>query len=122
MGLFNDNFKHGQAQFTVNTEDFAWVNLSDVIKENGHKTLTVQKVFIIVPKKGKSKGKEKPVLVADNHLIYIPDHCLADVKKILANDDYINAINEGHCGFQTSEYEDTKYDNGTCYSGQFVDI
>ena len=121
MGLFNDNFQHGN-KFTVDTTDFPWVNLSDIIEENGHKTLKVQKVFILVPTKGKGKGKEKPVLVADNHIIWLPEHCLADVKKILESNEYIEAINNGLCGFETSEYEDTKYDNGTCYSGSFVDI
>lgn len=120
--MFNENFNHNKVTFTVNTEGFPWVNLSDIIKENGHKVLKVQKVFVLIPKNGKSKNKEKPVLVADNHLIYLPDHCLSDVKKILDNDEYIIAINEGKCGFQTSEYEDTKYDNGICYSGSFVDI
>ena len=120
--MFNEDFNHNKVQFTVNTDNFPWVNLSDIIEENGHKVLKVQKVFIVKPTKGKSKGKEKPVLVADDHIIWIPEHCLSDVKKILSNDDYITAINDGKCGFQTSEYEDTKYDNGTCYSGTFIDI
>lgn len=119
--MFNENFKHGQ-KFTVDTEDFPWVNLSDLIKENGHKVLKVQKVFTLTPSKGRGKGKEKPVLVADNHIIWLPEHCLSDVKKILDNDEFIKAINEGKCGFQTSEYEDTQYGNGICYSGSFVDI
>lgn len=120
--MFNEDFKHGSVLFNVNTENMPWVNLSDIIKENGHKVLKVQKVFTVVPTKGRSKGKEKPVLVADNHIIWLPEHCLSDVQKILSNDEYIIAINEGKCGFQTSEYEDTRYDNGTCYSGKFVDI
>lgn len=119
--MFNENFKHG-AKFTVDTEGWPWVNLSDVVKENGHRVLTVKKVFILIPKKGKSKGKEKPALAADGNLIFLPDHCLADVKKILDNDEYIKAINDGRCGFATSEYEDTNYGNGICYSGSFVDI
>jgi hypothetical protein len=120
--MFNEDFKHGSAQFTVNTDGFEWVNLSDIIKTKGHSVLKVQKVFIVTPTKGKSKGKEKPVLVADNVIIWLPEHCLDDVKKILSNDEYIIAINNGKCGFQTTEYEDTKYDNGTCFSGHFVDI
>lgn len=120
--MFNEDFKHNAATFNVNTDGFEWVNLSDVIKSKGHCTLKVQKVFTVTPTKGRSKGKEKPVLVADNMIIWLPEHCIDDVKKILSNDIYINAINEGKCGFATSEYEDTKYDNGTCYSGSFVDI
>ena len=119
--MFNEAFSHG-SKFTVNTDGFPFVNLSDVIKENGHKTLTVQKVFIMIPKNGASKGKEKAVLVADNHCIYLPDHCISDVKKILDNDEYIEAINNGLCGFATSEYEATNYGGKICYSGSFVDI
>ena len=119
--MFNENFTHGD-KFTINTDGFVWVNLSDLIKADGHKTFVVQKVFTLEPKKGRGKGKEKPVMVADNKFIWLPEHCLSDVKKILANDEYINAINEGKCGFKTSEYEDTQYGNGTCYSGSFIDI
>ncbi|MBO7732969.1 MAG: hypothetical protein J6S67_10460 [Methanobrevibacter sp.] len=120
--MFNENFNHDKVKFTVDTENWPWVNLSDIIKENGHRVLPVQKVFVFVPKKGKSKGKEKPAMASEGHLIFLPDHILSDVKKILDNDEFITAINEGKCGFQTSEYEDTKYDNGICYSGSFIDI
>jgi len=119
--MFNENFKHGD-KFKVNTHGFEWFNLSDLIKADGHKTFVVQKVFTVVPKQGRGKGKKKPAMVADNKLIWLPEHCLGDVEKILANDEFINAINEGKCGFETSEYEDTQYGNGTCYSGTFIDI
>ncbi len=121
MGLFNDKFQHGN-KFTVDTTDFPGVNLSEIIAENGHKTLKVQKVFTVVPTKGSGKGKEKPVLVADNHIIWLPEHCLSDVTKLLESKEYIDAINAGKCGFTTSEYEDEKHGQGTCYSGTFVDI
>lgn len=119
--MFNENFNHSDP-FTVNTKDFPFVNLSDLIKENGHRTYKVQKVFTLEPKKGRSKGKEVPVIVMENHCVYVPMHLLGDIKKILANQDYIQAINNGACGFATSEYEDQQYGNGTCYSGNFVDI
>lgn len=119
--MFNEEFQHGD-KFTVNTKGFEWFNISDLIKESGHTTFTVQKVFVVVPKKGKSKGKDKPAMAADNKLIWLPDHLLNDVKKILAHDEYIQAINEGKCGFKTSEYIDTQFDNGICYSGNFIDI
>ena len=47
---------------------------------------------------------------------------LKDIEKLLSKDEYIQAVNEGKCGFQITTYEDTEYGNGTCYSGVFVDI
>ena len=117
MGLFNDNFKHGKT-FNVNADDFPFVNLKELIEENGHQTLKVDGVFTYEGK----KGKKRAVLIASGHKINLPDHCLKDIEKILANQEYINAINAGKCGFATSEYEDTNFGNGTCYSGQFVDL
>lgn len=119
--MFNEDFAHGSV-FTVDSDDFPFVTLKEVITENGHRTLKVQGCFTYTATKGKGKGKERAVVVADGMKINVPDHCLNDVKKILSNQMYIDAINAGKCGFKTSEYEDTNFGNGTCYSGTFVDI
>ena len=117
--MFNENFKHGKT-FTVDSDSFPFVNLKEVAEENGvGKILKVQGAFIFEEKK---KKKERPVLIAEGLKINLPDHCLKDIKKLLGNDEYIEAVNAGHCGFQISSYEDTAYGNGTCYSGTFVDI
>ena len=115
--MFNEEFSH-EAKFRVNSKDFPFVNLGDVIKKNGHRTLRVQGMFTF---KGK-KGKDRPVLIADGMKINLPDHCLKDVQKIMANSVYVQAVNEGKCGFKTTEYVDENYGNGTCYSGIFIDI
>lgn len=116
--MFNENFKHGKT-FTVDSDSFPFVNLKEVAEENGvGKILKVQGAFTF---KGKNK-KERPVLIAEGLKINLPDHCLGDIQKLLSNDEYIEAVNAGHCGFQISSYEDTAYGNGTCYSGSFVDI
>lgn len=114
--MFNENFSHGST-FKVNADAFPFVSLKELVQENGHRTLKVDGVFTFFDR----HGKERPVLIAEGHRINLPDHCLNDVKKILASSEYITAINNGACGFKTSEYEDTKFNNGTCYSGVFVD-
>ena len=116
--MFNEDFKHGKL-FNVDSKDFPFVELRDIVKENGHTVLKVQGVFVYHLAK---KNKDRPCLIADSHCISLPDHCMEDVRKILSNTDYIDAINAGKCGFQTSEYEDLKNGNGTCYSGSFIDI
>ena len=45
-----------------------------------------------------------------------------DVQKIMDNPEYVQAVNNGKCGFKTTEYQDENYGNGICYSGVFVDI
>ena len=115
--MFNENFKHGTT-FTVNSDSFPFVNLKEVAQENGLKVLKVQGAFTFQSK----KGKERPVLIADNLKINLPDHCLNDIKKLLSNDEYIQAVNDGKCGFQITSYEDTEYGHGICYSGTFCDI
>ena len=118
MGHFSSNYSHGRL-FNVDASDFPFCELSEVVKENGHKILKVQGVFTYVIKK---KNKTRPCLIADSHKINLPDHLLKEVEKILSDDEAIRLINEGKCGFQTKEYVDDKNGNGTCYSGSFVDI
>ena len=67
--MFNEKFGP-KASFTTDFKEFPFVNLSDVIKENGHKTLKVQAVYTFKPKKGDNAGKDVPVLVADGLNIY----------------------------------------------------
>ena len=115
--MFNEDFKHGKT-FTVNSDDFPFVTLKEVAEENGiDKILKVQGAFTF---EGKKK-KLRPVLIADGHKINLPDYMLKDIQKLLSKDEYIEAVNQGKCGFKITTYEDEQYGNGTCYSGQFVD-
>jgi len=116
--MFNENFKHGKT-FKVDSDNFPFVTLKEIVEENGmDKILKVQGAFTF---EGKKK-KLRPVLIADNLKINLPDHMLKDIQKLLSRDEYIQAVNEGKCGFQITTYEDEQYGNGTCYSGIFVDI
>lgn len=117
MGYFSTNYAHGK-KFNVNSDNFPFCELSELVKENGHKTLTVQGLFTYKTK----KGKMRPCLIADSHKINLPDHMLKEVEEIIDDPEAVDLINAGKCGFKTSEYEDTKNGNGTCYSGNFVDI
>ena len=117
MGYFSTNYSHGK-KFNIDSTNFPFVKLSEIVKENGHKVLTVQGLFTYTTK----KNKTRPCLIADSHKINLPDHMLKEVEKLLNDQEAIDLINNGKCGFKTSEYEDTKNGNGTCHSGSFVDI
>ena len=112
--MFNEEFKHGKT-FNVNADDFPFTTLDEVIAENGHQTFVVNGVFTY-----KAKYGVRPVLIAKGMKIHLPDHCLKDVEKILANAQFCEAINQGKCGFKTTTYEDK---NGKVRnSGLFIDI
>ena len=114
MGHFSEKYSHGK-KFKINADDFPFCDLKEVIQENGHRTLKVAGVFTYEAKYGR-----RPVLIAEGHKINLPDHCMKDVETILFDQEAIDAINNGKCGFKTSEYTDKK---GTVrYSGTFVDI
>lgn len=117
MGHFSNNYSHGQ-KFNVDSTNFPFCELSELIKENGHKILKVQGAFTYTTK----KNKTRPCLIADSHKVNLPDHMLKEIQQLLDDSEAISLINAGKCGFQTTEYEDTKNGNGTCYSGHFVDI
>lgn len=119
--MFNEKFGT-HANFTTDFKEFPFVNLSDVIKENGHKTLKVQAVYTFKPKNGDNAGNTVPVLVADGLNIYIPTYLLETVNIIRSNADMVEAINNGKCGFKTREWIDTKRGNKTRYTGDFIDI
>lgn len=119
--MFNE--KYGpKGSFTVDFKDFPFVNLSDIVKENGHKTLKVQAVYTFKPKNGDNAGNDVPVLVADGLNIYIPTYLLEQVNEIRSNAEMVEAINNGKCGFTTREWIDTKRGNKVRYTGNFVDI
>ena len=120
--MFNETFSSNQAQFTVNFKDFPFVNLSEIIEQNGHRTLKVDAVYTFKPKKGDNAGNDVPVLVAEGHNIYIPTYQVDIVKQIRSNAEMVQAINEGKCGYETREWIDEKHGNKTRYSGNFVDI
>lgn len=114
--MFNENFSHATKKFTFDSKNLAFTTLDEVIKENGNKTLTVRSMFI----DKKAKFGPRPAIITDSLIIYLPDHCMEDVKKIMANDEYIEAVNAGKCGFTTRQYTDK---NGKVRNtGNFCDI
>lgn len=112
--MFNEDFKHGK-KFNINSDDFEFTTLDDYIKQHGNCTLTVLGMFTY-----KAKFGVRPVLIADNLKINLPDHLLSDVEKIMYNDTYVAAVNAGKCGFKTSQYTDKNGKERN--SGSFVDI
>ena len=78
MGHFFSKYSHGN-KFKVDSTDFPFCELSELVKENGHKILKVQGAFTYKTK----KNKTRPCLIADSHKINLPDHMLKEIEKML---------------------------------------
>lgn len=112
--MFNERFSHGK-KFKINSDNFPFTTLDEVVNENGNKVIPVCGLFTYDAKYGK-----RPVLVSNTLKINLPDHCLSDVEAIINDSELVEAINNGKCGFKPSQYEDK---NGkTRNSGSFIDI
>lgn len=115
--MFNENFSH-EKKFTYNSDGLPFCSLKELVTENGmDKIYAVHEVFVYDAKLG-----ERAAMVTDGLIVNLPNHMISDVKKILAKQEYIDAINAGKCGFKPSTYEDKKFNSGICYSGTFVDV
>ena len=113
--MFNENFSHGK-KFNFNSDGLIFITLDQYVKDFGNKSFTVREVFI----NPKSKFGPRACVVSDTHKINLPKHFNSDVEKITNNQQFIDAINNGKCGFQPEQYTDRT--GVVRNSGKFIDI
>lgn len=70
----------------------------------------------------KGKFGEEPNAIIDKAVVNLPKHLLGDVKDMMNDTEFVDAVNEGKVGFKVRTYEDTTYGKGTCYSVEWVDL
>lgn len=102
--------------FNYDSSNNEFISLKDYQSKNGSKII-VRGMFTYEGKKG-----ERAAIVTDGYNVNVPEHINADVKSIMSAPDEVAAVNAGKCGFEITTYEDNKYGNGICYSGNFYDI
>lgn len=110
------NKNHGANQFNVNAKDFDYINLKTLYIKDGENT-SYKVLSVYINEKGRF-GAE-PLAVIDGFKVNLPKHLLKDVQMILDNEDMIQAINEGHLGFQIEPYENAR---GKFYSVRWVEL
>ena len=110
------NKNHGERPFKVNAKDFDYINLKTLYIKDGENT-SYKVLGVYINEKGKF-GAE-PLAIIDGFKVNLPKHLLKDVQMILDNEDMIQAINEGHLGFQIEPYENAR---GHFYSVRWVEL
>lgn len=113
--MFNEKYSH-EKKFNYDSSNCTFIELKEYATTMKVDRFIVRGMFTYQGKKG-----ERAAVVTDGYLVNVPTHLNEDVKSILSNGDEIEAINNGKCAFKITTYEDTKFGNGICYSGSFVD-
>lgn len=113
--MFTEEFSHGTS-FKFDSSELPFTTLDEFVKENGNKQIEVKAVFI----NKKAKHGPRPCIVCSTLKIYVPEHIIKDIEKILSRPDMIEAINNGKCGFLPRQYVDK---SGVIRNtGNFIDI
>lgn len=112
--MFNEKYSHGK-KFDFDSSKNEFINLKDYAASHGMR-FVVKGMFTYEGKKG-----TRAALVTDGFNVNIPEHLNKDVESIMNTPEEVEAVNAGKCAFLITTYNDEKYGNGTCYSGQFVD-
>lgn len=99
--------------FSVDSKDFEIKKLNDL--ELG-KEYPVKGVYIL-SKRGKMRN-DMPNVISDGFIVNAPYHMIDDVRDIMANDEYIDQIENGGLYFSIYEYTN---DEGSFRSINWID-
>ena len=117
MSKFASKYNKG-GKFNINTSDFNYERIKDLYNNNGEEYGDPLTAIYI---NNKSKFGDSPVFATDNFFVNIPEYMLDVSYEILADDESIDAINNGEVGFTIYTYTDKKF-NKECFGVKFVDI
>ena len=122
MGLMS-KFNNANAFMEIDTTDFNYVSLKDLLDEMGNKAYTIMGLFV----NGKGKFGDEAVAIGDHILINLPHYVVDDVKEMLQDSVVIDAIKQGRVGIKVHSYTNSfsKQKDGTIkkfYSVEWVDL
>lgn len=110
------NKSHNNNPFKVDASKFDFINLESLYIKDGENT-RYKLLAVYINKKGRF-GAE-PVAVIDDFKVNLPKHLLDDVQVIIDSNDMVQAILDGHLGFEIEPYTNGR---GKFYSIQWLDL
>lgn len=116
MGNFAKKHKKVGIDWGIDTKDFEYFKLEDLLDMNGpDHEYTLRGLFINKnkPEKQLKEYGASPVGILGNKLINLPNHLLSEVEEILQDEEDIAEIKAGEVKFKIRSYESH---GKTCYS------
>lgn len=120
--MFNFASFNKERLFTIDTGDFDYVNLEDLVKRDGEGV--VYKVRGVYVGTKSLYDPEAPMLATESEYVNLPVHQLPEIKAMLADRRAIDAINNGECGFVIESFYQKRFKK-TCYAarwGNFAEL
>lgn len=111
----------GGIQWGVDTKDFEYFGLKDLLERDGEGTEYILRGLFINKNKSEKELKEygpSVVAILDDCLVNLPGHLADEVEGILKDEEDINSIKSGLVHFTIRSYESH---GKTCYSPNWVD-
>ncbi len=109
-------FNRGYKFNPIDTEGYEYKKLEELYKEYGKDiTYPIRALYI-----NNGKYGESAVAVTDGFFINLPNHVVADVKEIIADDELVQMINDGIVSISIYEYYSHRY-NGTFYGIKWIE-
>ena len=105
-------------RFTFQSDStFDFFKLHDLFMENRDEVWIIKALWV----NEESKFGPSPIVTLEDRYINLPGHKLQMVRDLIADDEAVEAINNGKLGFKVYQYNDEKHDK-TCFSLTLVDI
>lgn len=101
MSIANKYNKVAVFKFVI-PKDFGYKNLNDLFETFGKEN--VYKINGLYTNT-KSRFGESPVVATDDCLVNLPQHLTETCKQMMADEECVNAINDGKLGFTIYPYE-----------------
>ena len=122
MSGFNFSSFNKERLFTIDTGDFDYTNLEDLVKRDGEGH--VYKVCGVYIGTKSLYDPEAPMLATESEYVNLPVHQLPEVKAMIADRRAVDAINNGEAGFVIESFYQKRFKK-TCYAarwGNYADL
>lgn len=113
-GIAKFNKKNLSTEWGIDTKEFDFYKPKDIELDKVHK------LYGLFVTKGGKYGDNASAILEDK-FVNISQSYLEEVKDILADEDAIQYIKDGHAGIIFSKFHSDKYDKDG-YSVEFVDL
>lgn len=122
MGLMS-KFNNANAFMDIDTSNYNYVSLKDVLDETKGKAYPIKGLFI----NAKGNFGAEAVAIGDHVLINLPRYVVDSVKEMLDNEIVIDAIKQGRVGIKVHTYRNkfSKQKDGSIqdfYSVEWIDL
>lgn len=115
-------FNHGNNVFGIDTKDYDFEKIEDAYNDDHFADHTFNVYGLFINKGGKYQPHPVAIVDTENKIaVDLPSHLTDDVQQMLDNDEIIQYIKDGHCGFKIEPYFSKNWKKNF-YGVQWLDI